>query len=64
MFFLRKISYKLRVFCHFKTVNVRTARKGFCVSVRGVKLWNSLSAEQCPNIKQFKKSHKDTIFMR
>lgn len=64
MFFLKEGSYNLRGFCNFKTGKVRTTRKSFCVSVHGVKLWNSLNMElkQCPNIKQFKKSYKNMIF--
>lgn len=63
-FFLKEGSYNLRGFCNFKTGKVRTTRKNFCVSVHGVKLWNSLNMElkQCPNIKQFKKSYKNMIF--
>lgn len=52
-------------FCTSKAVNLRTTRKSFCVSVYGMKLWNSLSMafKQSPNIKQFKQTYKDMIFM-
>ena len=58
--------HSLRGKCNFRVTMVRTKRKSFCISVCGVKLWNSLNVElkECPNIQQFKKRYKECIFTR
>ena len=58
--------YNLRGKLNFKVNSVRTTRKMFCISICGVRLWNSLSGEikECPNINQFKIKYKELIFTR
>lgn len=48
----------------FKLPRTRTTRKGFCVSVCGVKIWNSLSLQlkQCKNIHRFKFLYKQLVW--
>ena len=60
----RQLSYNLRGKLHFDRFSIRTTRKGFCISVCGVKLWNSLNMEikQCPSMKQFKRRYKEMVF--
>ena len=60
LFIEREEGYNLRGKSKFKTLNARTTRKMFCISICGVRLWNSLSVElkECPNINQFKKRYK------
>lgn len=50
----------------FRHQMARTTAKRRCISVVGVKLWNSLQNElkQCKNIFQFKKIFKDKTWMR
>lgn len=66
MFSQREGKYNLRGLFYFRNVKVRTTRKSFCVSVYGIKLWNSLNDQlkQCPDIEQFKKKYKNIIFKR
>ncbi len=56
--------YYLRGNFNFKIHRVQTT--SFCISICGVKLWNSLKSElkQCLNMNQFKKMCKEMIFMR
>ena len=60
----RQLSYNLRGKLNFDRFSIRTTRKGFCISVCGVKLWNSLNMEikQCPSMKQFKRRYKEMVF--
>lgn len=53
----REGGYNLRGKFKFKILKARTTRKTFCISICGVKLWNSLEGtlRECPNINQFKK---------
>ena len=62
----REGGYNLRGKLNFKVNSVRTTRKMFCISICGVRLWNSLSGEikECPNINQFKIKYKEWIFTR
>lgn len=62
----REGGYNLRGEFNFKTLSSRTTIKSFCVSIAGVKLWNSLSEEQKqrPNINQFKVMYKNMLFTR
>ena len=62
----REGGYNLRGKLNFKVNSVRTTRKMFCISICGVRLWNSLSGEikECPNINQFKIKYKELIFTR
>ena len=66
MFSDREGGYNLRGELDFKTHFARTTLKSFCISIRGVKLWNSMTAElkQCSNMIQFKKRYKECIIMR
>lgn len=63
---VHKGSYNLRGKSNFNLMLFCRNRKGFCVSVSGVRLWNKFSMElkHCPNMKQFKMWYKDTIFKR
>lgn len=56
-------SRNLREKTHFNLTLTLTTRKGFCVSVGGVRLWNSFTMElkTCPNKTPFKKTYTDTI---
>ena len=58
--------YNLRGLFKCNCVRVRRTRRGFCFSVCGVTLWNSLNLKlkECPNIIQFKNRYKEMIFMR
>lgn len=66
MFYEREGGYNLRGKLNLKTLTVRTTLKKFCLSICGVKLWNSLNVhlKECPNIIQFKKRYKDMILTR
>lgn len=56
--------YNLRGQFKFRTLQVRTTRKTFSISVCGIKLWNSLERTlgECPNIRQFENVYKK-LFM-
>lgn len=62
----REGGYNLRGKFKFKILKARTTGKTFCISICGVKLWNSLEGtlRECPNINQFKKKYKEMIFTR
>ena len=49
-------AYTTRQNCHFKHYYSRTTLKGMCISITGVKLWNSFdnSLENCRNVHLFK----------
>lgn len=61
LFTQREGGYYLRGNDIFKQPTVRTVRKSMCVSVCGVKLWNTLGThvKQCLNIQLFKTKLKD-----
>ena len=56
--------YDLRGETNFKTQGSRTRLKCFCITIYGVKLWNSMNVDlkQCPSINHFKKRYKQQIF--
>ena len=60
----REGGYNLRGESVFKTLSRRTTLRSFCVSIVGVKLWNSLGDEYklCPSINRFKSMYKSMIF--
>ena len=62
----REGGHNLRGKFNFKMHSIRTTMKSFCISICGVKLWNSFNVElkQCPNLEQFKIRYKDMIFSR
>ena len=66
MFSEREGGYNLRGELNLKTRVARTTLKTFCISVCGVKLWNSMHVEfkQCSSVNQFKKRYKECIIMR
>ena len=66
LFFERDGRYNLRGEANLKTLRARTTMKSFCISIRGVKLWNSLDAglQQCFSVNQFKKRYKEHLFKR
>lgn len=66
MFYEREGGYNLRGELNFKYLSVCTTMKKYCISICGVKLWNSLHVKlkQCSNIIQFKKIYKDMILTK
>ena len=56
LFSVRESNYNLRGTLHLIVRPVRTVRKSFCISVSGVRLWNSLADELkwCDTLKKFK----------
>ncbi len=66
MFSEREGGYNLRGELNLKTRSARTTLKSFCISVCGVKLWNSINVElkQCSSMIKFKKRYKECIFIR
>ena len=68
MFFDREGGYNLRGELNVKTLYARTTLKSFCISICGVKLWNSrpieVETKQCSNIHKFKTRYKKCIIMR
>ena len=59
----REGKYELRGTAMFRTTAVRTNAKGRCISVIGVKLWNSLDNELklANSIKTYKKLYKAKV---
>ncbi len=57
-FVLRENNYNLRGLCVYKISKARTCVKTRCVSVLGVKLWNSFTEDlkRCGSLQSFKKS--------
>ena len=55
--------YSTRHKCKFIQNYARSSLKSMCISVKGVKLWNSLDSSliSCRNIHQFKKQYTDKI---
>lgn len=58
--------YDLRQKFIFKRNRCRTTRRGFNLSICGVREWNNLSIElkQCSNLNQFKKKYKHMVFQQ
>ena len=58
--------YRLRWELNFKQPSVQTTRKSMCISVCGVRIWNSLTEEikHSKNILQFKKRLKSSILAK
>ena len=56
-------AYTTRQNCHFKHYYSRTTLKGMCISITGVKLWNSLdnSLKNCRNVHLFKKYYTNRL---
>ena len=63
MFREREGGYELRWVRNLKQASVQTTRKAMCISVCGVKIWNSLTEEikDSTNIFQFKKRLKANV---
>lgn len=51
---------------HFYMFSVQTSRRGLCVSICEVKIWNSLNVElnQSRNSNLMKRKYKDTVLTR
>ena len=66
MFTDREGGYNLRGELNLKTRYARTTLKAFCISVCGVKLWNSIDVEikQCSNICKFKRMYKGCLITK
>lgn len=58
-FSIHEGSYNLKGKINFNLTVILTTRKGFCVSVSEVRLWDSFTMElkHCPNMSQFKKRY-------
>lgn len=63
-FKLKETVHNLRGFGNFIIPNIKSTRKSFCVSVCGVKLWNSLGTQhkQCQSIHKFKQLYKHNVW--
>ena len=59
LFRIYESRYSSRHKCKFKQIYVRTNLKNMCISVTGVKLWNTLdnSLISCKNVHHFKKCY-------
>lgn len=66
LFSNREHSQNLRGFGNLTVPKVRTTCKSFCVSVCGVKLWNSLDVhhKQCQTILRFKLYYKRQVWLK
>ena len=64
LFNVRQLCYNLRGKLNFDRFKIRTTRKSFCISICGVKQWNSLNVElkQCLSMMQFKRRYKQMVF--
>lgn len=64
LFTCRDTGYTLRGYSNFTLPAVKTTRRSWCVSVCGVKLWNSLDDDlkQCTAIHMFKSWYKQMIW--
>ena len=62
-FSIYESAYTTRQNCHFKHYYARTTLKGMCISIIGVKLWNSLdkSLKNCRNVHLFKKYYTNRL---
>ena len=63
LFKIHESQYSSRHKCKFKQIYVRTNLKSMCISVTGVKLWNSLdnSLISCINVHHFKKCYTNRL---
>ena len=63
LFRIHESRYSSRHKCQFKQICVRTNLKNMCISVTGVKLWNTLdnSLISCKNVHHFKKCYTDRL---
>ena len=63
LFRIHESRYSSRHKCKFKQIHVRTNLKSMCISVTGVKLWNTLdnSLISCKNVHHFKKCYTDRL---
>ena len=63
LFRIHESRYSSRHKCKFKQIYVRTNFKNVCISVTGVKLWNSLdnSLIRYKNVYLFKKRYTDKL---
>ena len=63
LFGIHESRYSSRHKCKFKQIYVRTNFKNMCISVTGVKLWNTLdnSLISCKTIHHFKKCYTDRL---
>ena len=63
LFSIYESVYTTRQNCHFKHYNSRTTLKGMCISITGVKLWNSLdnSLKNCRNVHLFNKYYTNRL---
>ena len=62
-FSIYESAYTTRQNCHFKHYYSRTTLKGMCISITGVKLWNSLEncLINCRNVHLFKKYYTNRL---
>ena len=62
-FSIYESAYTTRQNCNFKHLYSRTTLKGMCISITGVKLWNSLdnSLTNCRNVHIFKKYYTNRL---
>ena len=58
--------YNLRSKSAFNLKFVRTTQKQMCLSIRGIKLWNSLTQKmtKCKSIQSFKTQYKKDILSK
>ena len=63
LFRIHESRYSSRHKCKFKQIYVRTNLKSMCISVTGVKLWNTLdnSLISCEQFHHFKKCYTDRL---
>ena len=63
LFRIHESRYSSRHKCKFKQIYACTNLKNMCISVTGVKLWNSLdnSLISCKNVYHFKKRYTDRL---
>lgn len=64
LFTVNDSGYYLRGYSNFQLPAVRTTRRTWCVSVCGVKLWNSLDTnlKRCSTVKKFKYQYKQSVW--
>ena len=63
LFRIHDSRYSSRYKCKFKQIYIRTNLKSMCISVTGVKLWNSFdnSLISCKNVHHFKKCYTNRL---
>ena len=64
LFRIHDSRYSSRYKCKFKQIYIRTNLKSMCISVTGIKLWNSFdnSLISCKNVHHFKKCYTNRLF--